>query len=298
PHEKTQRKAQDTHSGDDDTEHLGKANKVNSLSINTRTPYDNKTGCRRASAINFSLGPSIAASAPADDSHPPLFDAHVPTVSDTKVPVALSDEDRPGSYANRRRGSIHKVYNSVDENGLSSGGSSTATSSTATSPVLPRYAHRNWLLSTTHHRNYHRPHSMTCSLLSRLKRNNTTKTITQNDLLAGTEPAIQDLRRSENYSRNLPLLHAATGLSEYENMDWLDVSDSSLYPHHRYYSQITMSPESPTLGFAENATGRYREEENQGAQCQGRCSDTTSDSRQLAHFTGSVHDFDDDTDVA
>ncbi|KAJ1904887.1 hypothetical protein LPJ81_002232 [Coemansia sp. IMI 209127] len=296
PHDKTQRNAQDAQGGDG-TEHPDKASRVNSMSTNVRTPPDNTAVCRRASAINFSLGPSIADPALVDDSHW-LVDAHnTPTVPGTKIHFALSDEDRPGSYANRRRGSIHRVHNSADGNGLSSGGSSTASSSTATSPVFPRYAHRNRLLATAHHRYYYRPHSMACNLLSRLKRNNTTKTITQNDLLAGTESAIHDLRRSETYSRNLPLLH--TGLSEYEGIEWLNASDPSLSLRHTYYSQLTMSPESTALDFAENATGRYKEEEeHQGSQCQSRCSDATSDSHQLVHFTGSVHDFDDDTDVA
>ncbi|KAJ2524116.1 hypothetical protein GGI11_001046 [Coemansia sp. RSA 2049] len=202
---------------------------------------------RRASAIDFSLGPS-AADATLTDARPLPADVS-PHIVPTAIAIALADEDRPGSYAQRRRGSIHSVRNSVDANDPCSSGSSTATSSTVASPVLSQHMHRDRLLSTAHHHFFHHTNHKTHSPLFRLRRNNTTRTVTHNDLLVGTNPkSSHSLRSSGTTSfRHFPSSDGSTGYSEYEKAPWLNVSDPLLNAGHIYYSQTPMSAKSPTF---------------------------------------------------
>ncbi|KAJ2504270.1 hypothetical protein GGI11_007421, partial [Coemansia sp. RSA 2049] len=157
---------------------------LQNLSMSTR--MSDEMVRRRASAIDFSLGPS-AADATLTDARPLPADVS-PYIVPTAIAIALADEDRPGSYAQRRRGSIHSVRHSVDANDPCSSGSSTATSSTVASPVLSQHMHRDRLLSTAHHHLFHHTNHKTHNPLFRLRRNNTTRTVTHNDLLVGTDP--------------------------------------------------------------------------------------------------------------
>ncbi|KAI9503651.1 hypothetical protein BX070DRAFT_234570 [Coemansia spiralis] len=248
------------------------------------TALDNKSH-RRASAINFSLGDNIVSSVNNNNNTNNTPSGGVAFA----IPATLIGEGCPGSYAQRRRGSIQGARTSIDANSFSSSGSSTAGSSTVASPVLPHYMPSDRFLGAAHHQYYRQSQYRYYNPLSQLKRNHTTKTVTHNDLLIGTDTVMEGAMGSEVHNRRLTPSHS-TSFTAYKRASQRAMSTNSALRHghgHMYYSQTASGRISQLLD----------EDETEATTIQNLSPEESVP--VVAHGTGiSKIDLDDDSDIA